>query len=93
MIIVKCDVLNVKGFKRAEPILFVDEGAYSYVESAIVENEIRVCQNWERAEGTGKKEWIVGWSQGTEIPQELGDWLVAHQDNKQAPDKTEKADN
>lgn len=79
MIIVRGDLHDIKSFKKAESILFVDDGAYSYVESGIVKNEMRVCSNWKTANGVDKREWIVGWRQGTEIPQELGDYLVANQ--------------
>lgn len=90
MIIVKGDLLNVKSFEEAKSILFVDDGAYSYVESGVVENEMRVCGNWKIANDIDKKEWIVGWRQGTEIPQELGDYLVTCFENqeKQTPNST-----
>ena len=79
MIIMKGDVLDIRGLTKAESILFADAGAYSYVESGIVDNELRVYGNWQTAEQPGQRAWFITWKQGTEIPQELGDWLVAHQ--------------
>ena len=77
---------NVAGIEylegRPEPILFITEGgAYYYVEQGIVENELRVMGNWKTAaRPLAGKLWSVIYSQGTEIPQELGDYLVANQD-------------
>ena len=81
MIIMKGNILDIGELTKAESILFVNDGAYSYVESGIVENELRVLGNWKIADRPFKsKPWLVLSSQGDPIPQELGDWLVAHQD-------------
>lgn len=90
MIIVKTTSININKLTKAEPILFCDLGAaYFYVESGIVENEMRILKNWQTAERSDNKPWVIAWNQGVQIPQELGDWLVAHQHNNQTPDKTE----
>ena len=94
MIIVKGRILSTSILKEATPILFVKDGAYCYVESGIVENELRVMRNWITAKHPLIASiWLITWAQGTEIPQELGDWLAAHQNNDKAPNKTEQADN
>ena len=89
MIIAKGSQLDIRGLQNADSILFVETGAYFYIESGIVENELRVLKNWNVARRSDRIPNIISWNQGTEIPQELGDWLVAHQDNKQAPNKSE----
>ncbi len=79
MIIVKGASLEVEGLEEADSILFVGEGGeYDFVESGLVENELRVIENWKT---TGRPRplypWVIAWDQGTRIPQELGDYLVA----------------
>ena len=93
MIIVRGVYFHFGHLMKAEAILFVDEGNYCYVEAGILENELRVLRNWEIAGRSDDLLWGVEWSQGTVIPQELGDWLVAHQDNNQTPNKTEQTNN
>lgn len=92
MIIIKGNSFRFEGSTRAEAILFVYDGSYCYVESDIVENELRVLRNWKTAgrPNCNGRPWLIFWSQGTEIPQELGDWLVAHQNNNQTPDESEQ---
>ena len=79
MIIVKGDSIMSKELGGVSPILFVKDGAYCYVESGIVENELRILGDWETVDCPlrGRK-WLISWHQGTEIPQELGDYLVTH---------------
>ena len=63
--------------ERPEAVLFLlEDGSYHYVEQGIVENELRVMQNWHAAKCPGTSLWRVHFTQGTEIPQELGDWIV-----------------
>lgn len=82
MIIVKGNSFRLsEEIEKADSILFVDDGNYCFVESAIVENELRVLGNWKTSERTEcNKPWLIIWQHGTEIPQELGDYLVANQD-------------
>ena len=93
MIIVRGVYFRLDHPMEAEAILFIDRGDYCYVESGILENELRVLRNWGTAERSDNPMWGIEWLQGTVIPQELGDWLVAHQDNNQTPNKTEQTKN
>ena len=80
MIIAKGKKVRVQALSETTPILFVFDGQYIYVESGIVENELRTMGNWKTAGQGGVYYREVYAQQGTEIPQELGDWLVANQD-------------
>ena len=65
-------------YSKVEPILFALHGRYIYVEAGIVENELRVLGNWQTAKLSNKDTVaVVTCDQGTEIPPELGDYLVA----------------
>jgi len=82
MIITRDKIMNIDRLGgEPESILFaLNDGLYYYVERGIVENELRVMKNWIVAERLNAMFWSIHFSQGTEIPQELGDWLVTHQD-------------
>ena len=93
MIIVKGLKTDISGLTEAVPILFCFKtGAYFYVESDIIENELWTMKNWQMAERPSDKSWTILWQQGTQIPQELGDYLVTHQDNNQTPDSSEQTE-
>lgn len=78
MIIIKGDRLNLENpARRPEPILFcLIDGTYFYVGSGIIDNELRVLKHWQITKYPDHKHFLVSWSQGTQIPQELGDYLV-----------------
>jgi len=81
MTIVKSEKLFLGPHSKAEPVLFVIQGSYFYVETGIVENGLRVLGNWQTAKLSNRNTIaIIEWNQGTEIPQELGDYLIANQD-------------
>ena len=83
------DIINLEGITS---LLFYFSGAYYYVESGIVENEIRVLKNWRTAERPITSLWHITYKQGVQIPQELGDYLVAHQGKNQTSNETEQTD-
>lgn len=82
MIIVNDSSIRVRLLEKAEAILFVTDGDYYYVDSGIIENELRVMQNWDMANPDlpDAAPWLIILQQGDQIPQELGDYLVTHQD-------------
>ncbi len=83
MIVNRGEVAGIEYLEdRPEAILFVlESGAYFYVGQGIVENELRVMGNWKvSAAPLAGRQWAIVYSQGDEIPQELGDYLIAHQD-------------
>jgi len=82
MIITRDKIMNIDHLgNEPESILFaLNDGLYYYVERGIVENELRVVKNWIAAERLSAMFWSIHFSQGTEIPQELGDYLVTNQD-------------
>lgn len=92
MKIVRGTSITLDSIFEVEPILFRMGGAYFYVESGIVENELRVLTHWQAADRpiSGDPLWLITCHQGVEIPQELGDYLVAHQGKNQAADEAEK---
>jgi len=100
MIIVKGVSIKIQDLPEVTSILFDINGCFVYVESGIVENELRVAQNWETAGAAGmQRKHRIYHDQGTEIPQELGDYLVAlhsshlNEQEKQATDCTGKTEN
>lgn len=94
MNLVRGEFIAVEDLLEPEPILFIlSNGSYYYVEQGIVENELRVMKNWETAERTDAPiPWVVSFYQGTMIPQELGDYLLAHECENQTTNHTQKAD-
>ncbi|KKL04265.1 hypothetical protein LCGC14_2617780 [marine sediment metagenome] len=95
MIINRGEVAGIEYLEgRPEAILFVlKDGSYYYVEQGIVENELRVFGNWKTSAGnTAGILWSVTYLQGDSIPKELGDYLVAHQDNDQGTSSSEETD-
>lgn len=77
MICVKGTSLEISELTEVEPILFcLEDGTYFYVESGIVDNELRVMKNWKIAERSDGKSWFIIYEQGVQIPIELGDYLV-----------------
>lgn len=80
MRIIKGDYIRLNCDDEVEAILFVNDGLYYYVESGIVENELRVLGNWETAKRVGVPCWGISMMQGNCISQELGDYLVANQE-------------
>lgn len=80
MIIVEGNSISVTELHgEAVPVLFVADGRYVFVESDIVENELRVAKNFIIADRSPSKPICLLEMQGIEIPQELGDYLVANQ--------------
>lgn len=93
MIIVRSESFRFAELKGADSILFIGHGSYYYVEQSIVENELRVLGNWKISERTICNEpWLITWNQGTEIPQELGDYLVAHQNNNKGTSSSKETE-
>ena len=94
MIIVRAGSHSLGRSAEAEAILFYFDGMYFFVESGIVENELRTLKNWETAHDTQQLEGHqVSWNQGTVIPQELGDYLVANQDNNKTANGSDQSKN
>ena len=77
MIIVKAGHIKIKDIVKITPILFCfGNGAYFYVESGIVENELRTLKNWKTLGPDQGDLWFITYQQGVSIPIELGDYLV-----------------
>lgn len=99
MKIIKGSCTDIHVTRKPEPILFHWAGAYFYVSCDILDNEVQVLVNWVKVRdilGRHAETTItVDWTQGTEIPQELGDYLVGRQEyteqlaNRQAMPKLE----
>lgn len=92
MIVIKGASIKTSKLTKVEPILFYIYGAYFYVVSGIVENELRVLKHWKIVENPSNISWLITYDQGVPIPGELGDYLVAHQNNDQAPNETEQTE-
>lgn len=93
MIIVKGNSISVAELEGiATSILFTTAGRYVFVESGIVENELRVAENFMIAGQLSPKLVHILEMQGTEIPQELGDYLVAYHSNNEATSDSDKSE-
>lgn len=84
MRIVRGGYFDIANLEKIDSMLLYFSGAYYYIESGIVENEIRVLKNWRTAERPITSSWHVTYQQGTEIPQELGDYLVEIDKNEKS---------
>ena len=87
MKIVRGGYFDIAKLKEIDSVLLYFSGAYYYVESGIIENELRVLKNWRTAERPVTSLWHITYKQGVQIPQELGDYLVRIQNLKLRPHK------